>query len=191
MSNLVTTGKPKVTGAVFRALIQAGSSIEYPTDATTELSDAFVHQGYITEDGVTLNNNQTKETVKAWGGDIVLNNITDKGYTWAFSLMEHLNANVHKTVYGDNNVTVGDGMTTIKATGDVSGPSAWVIDRVNKNGKADRVIIYEADITEVGETTFRDEDAVVYPLTITPVLYDGAYFKEFIEGEDTNDSGEN
>ena len=39
----VSTGKPKITGAVYRAPL--GTAL--PTDATTALSGAFVDMGYI------------------------------------------------------------------------------------------------------------------------------------------------
>ena len=45
----VSTGKPKVGGAVFTAA--TGSTL--PTDATTALDEAFKSLGYCSEDGVT------------------------------------------------------------------------------------------------------------------------------------------
>lgn len=183
MSNLVTTGKPKIAGAVYRAKIT--DSLTYPTDATEALSDAFVHQGYVTEDGVSLTNNISREVIKAWGGDVVLNTLNDKGYKWDFSLMEHLNPEVHKTVYGEDNVKIEQNHIEIDADGETAGASAWVIERVTKEGKADRVIIFEADITEIGETSFKDNEAIVYPIGLSPVLHKVGdkyiYFREFIE----------
>ena len=64
----VTTGKPKVAGAVFVA--PTGTTL--PTDATTALGTAFKELGYVSEDGVTNNNSPESENVKAWGGDTVL-----------------------------------------------------------------------------------------------------------------------
>lgn len=59
--NNVTTGKPKVGGAVFRA----PCSTPLPTDATTELNAAFKCLGYISEDGLTNDGSRTTQSIKA------------------------------------------------------------------------------------------------------------------------------
>lgn len=177
MGNKVTTGKPKIAGAIYRAPL--GTIL--PTDATSSLNEAFVSQGYISEDGVNLSNKSAKDVVKAWGGDIVLTNQTDKGYSFKFTLIEHLNEDVLKTVYGEKNVKSTENQIEVDATGDTEGTSAWVIERVTKDGKADRIVIPEADITEVGEVNFNDTNAVSYPLTITSISKIGKYYKEYIE----------
>ena len=48
----VTAGKPKITGAVYRAPL--GTTL--PTDATTDLAEAFKNMGYGSEDGLVNNN---------------------------------------------------------------------------------------------------------------------------------------
>lgn len=175
--NNITTGKPKVSGCIYRA--PKGATL--PTDATSDLDSAFKSLGYITEDGVNIDNAASKNMIKAWGGDVVITTDGDKGYQAGFSLMEHLNTEVQKVVYGDDNVTEGK----INATGEVGDTAAYVIERVTKNGKADRIVIPEADVASIGSVSFKDADAVVYPVTLAMLatIVEGVatYFQEYFE----------
>ena len=80
----VTAGKPKVGGSVFRAPLTA----TLPTDAVTALAVDFVNQGYCSDEGFKNNMGITTETVKAWGGDVVLNTQTEKTDTFTVTLIE-------------------------------------------------------------------------------------------------------
>lgn len=162
-STNVSTGKPKIGGAVFRAPL--GTAL--PTDATTALNAAFKELGYISEDGVTNANSAETETVKAWGGDPVLYTQTEKQDTWQFKLIECMNIDALKTVYGDDNVTgtLATGIT-IKANSEQQGDYAWVIDMVLKGGILKRVVLPVAGVTSVGEIVYKDDDAVGYDTTV-------------------------
>lgn len=159
----VTAGKPKITGAVFRAPVDT----TLPTDAKTELDAAFACLGYVSEDGVTNENSPSSEQTKAWGGDVVLNTQTEKPDTFAFKLIEAKNVDVLKMVYGDSHVT-GDLDTGIhvEATAEDPGEAAYVIDMILKGGDLKRIVIPTASISEMEEIVYSDSEAVGYGVTL-------------------------
>lgn len=161
----VTASKPMKTGAVHRAPL--GTTL--PTDTTTALDAAFKNLGFISEDGLTNENGPSSESVKAWGGDIVLNVQSEKPDKFKFTLIEALNPEVLKTVYGDKNVTgTLDTGITVKANSEPQEEYSWVIDMVQK-GSVKRIVIPCASVTEVGEVAYTDTGAVGYATTISAV----------------------
>ena len=162
----VTTGKPKVGGAVYVAPL--GTTL--PTDATTALDNAFESLGYISEDGLTNNNSPESDSVKAWGGDTVLHFQPEKPDTFGFTLLEVLRLAVLKVVYGDDNVTGDiDSGIAIKANSQEQVDRSWIFDMILKGGILKRIVIASGKITEVGEITYTDSDAVGYETTVSAV----------------------
>nr|DAM53588.1 MAG TPA: tail protein [Caudoviricetes sp.] len=159
----VTTGKPKVGGAIYRAPV--GSTL--PTDAKTALDEAFKGMGYISEDGLTNSNSPDTDTVKAWGGDTVYVVQNGKDDTFQGTFIEALNTEVLKMVYGDANVT-GDVATgiTVKANATEAEAYAYVIDMILRDNTLKRIVIPSAKVTEIGDITYSDGDVVGYETTL-------------------------
>lgn len=162
--NYVTAGKPKIGGAVYRAPL--GTTL--PTDATTALNSAFVDLGYVSEDGVTNSNTAESDDVKAWGGDTVISLQTDKTDTFTMTLIESMNTDVLKAVFGSANVT-GTFATgiTVKANAEEQVEAAWVIDMVARGNAKHRVVIPAAKISEVGDITYTDSEVAGFEITLT------------------------
>lgn len=160
----VTTGKPKIGGAIFWAPI--GTTL--PTDATTELDEAFTSLGYCSDDGVTNSAAPDTDTVKAWGGDTVMTTNSGREDTFQFTLIEAENVDVLKRVYNSDNVTgtLTEGVT-VSVNSDDAEEGVWVIDTIMREDVARRIVIPDGSITDLGDITYNDSDAVGYEITVS------------------------
>lgn len=160
----VSAGKPNVGGAIYCAPL--GTAL--PTSTSASLNSAFAEMGYASEDGVTNTNSPESENIKAWGGDVVLAVQTSKEDTWQVKLIEVLNEDVLKAIYGSANVT-GDLSTgiTVEANSDEAEEQSWVFDMIMRDNTAKRVVLPDAKITEIGDITYTDNDVTGYEITLT------------------------
>ena len=159
----VSAAKPKTGGAIFRAPL--GTAL--PKNVSDTLDAAFVALGYCSDDGVTNSNSPESESQKAWGGDNVLDMQKSKEDKFKYKLLEVLNVDVLKAVYGDDNVTgTLDAGITIKSSSKENEQCSWVIDMILK-GSLKRIVIPCAAVTEVGDISYKDNDAIGYETTIS------------------------
>lgn len=162
-ASYVTAGKPNVGGAIYQAAM--GTSL--PTDTSTNLSD-FTCLGYVSDDGLVNSNTPNGNTnVKAWGGDTVLTILGDKVDQFKFTLLEVLNVDVLKTVFGSANVT-GDlsSEIAIKSNSSDLDEFSYAIDMIMRDNTVKRIVIPRAKVTSIGDIAYTDGDAVGYEITI-------------------------
>ena len=121
----------------------------------------------MSKDGLSNANTPSSESTTAWGGDVVLDGQTDKPDTFKFMLIEALNPEVLKFVYGDKNVTgtLAEGIK-VTANRDEATIRVLVVDMVLK-GAVKRVVIPRAKITEVDEIVYQEGKAVGYGTKIS------------------------
>ena len=161
--NQVSYGKPKLGGAISTAPI----GTELPKDAVSVLPEIWKNLGYISEDGMTNSNSPDSEKIKAWGGDTVLVTSTENPDTFEIKLLEVLNIDVLKTIYGEKNVS-GDlkNGVTIKANASEREPKSYVADMILRGNTLKRIVIPNGVISELGDIEYVDNDATGYPATI-------------------------
>lgn len=174
----VSTGKPKIGGAIYRAPF--GTPL--PTDASSTLDAGFKNLGYVSEDGLVNSNTAENESIKAWGGDIVANLLTEKPDTFTATFIEAMNEDVLKATYGDSNVSgaLATGLT-VKANSQTLPVASWVIDMVLGDCMK-RIVIARGQVTEVGDIEYKDDSVIGYPLTIS--AYPGGWASD--SDEDTH-----
>lgn len=178
VSEAVIARPKKVSAPIYRAPI--GSTL--PESAVAVLDNAFKSIGSISEDGLSESIERESETIKRWGGDVILVTQTGKTDTFKFTLVDHLNVERQKVTYGDDNVT-GDISTGLKieSKNDELEAHAYVIDEILTGNVLQRTVIPKANVTEVGEVKHDDSSALSQEVTLTAIADDnGLTFTRYI-----------
>ena len=184
----VSTGKPKIGGAIFVA--PKGTAL--PTDAVSALDNAFQCLGYASEEGLVNENTAETSEIKAWGGDVVATPQTAKPDRFKTTLIEALNVNVLKVVYGSDNVsgTLETGIT-VRANSKHQQPMVWVFEII-LNDALKRIVIPEGSVKEVAEINYKDDNVTGYQTTINAAPsaeIDGDTHREYIKSAANSQGG--
>lgn len=163
-SEFVTNGEPLVAGAIYRAPLSA----VVPTSALTELPAEFVSLGFISEDGVTNANTRSVEETKDWSGVVVQTQLKEKTDTFKYKMLEILNPEVIKEVFGDGNVS-GTLETELvaKANAKELTPHVYVIDMLLAGNYIRRTVIPNGKISEIAEMAYKKTELAGYEVTLT------------------------
>ena len=166
----VSAGKPAVSGAIYRAARTSGLVI--PTTASAALGDEFKCMGYISEDGLTNNMSMDSDRVVAWGGDTVLPFEKGRQDEFSFKMLEVLNTDVLKSVFGQDNVTVTPATSSapmavaINVNSDEQEDAVWVFDMILRGNNPKRIVVPYGRITDIAEINYKDDEAVGYDVTV-------------------------
>ena len=184
----VAVGKPNLE--VSGGILVAPTGSTRPEDAETLLDEAYVPLGYVGEDGVTETSERSTEVIRAWGGVKVRTVQTEYGCSVSLTLIESRRAETLRTVFGDDNVVVAGGVITVKRNEKVLPHRQWVIDM--KDGEnARRLDIVYGQITEVGDISYVDGEAISYEVTISCDPDDnGDSLVEYLTDPEGDGSGE-
>ena len=183
--NNVYAAEPSATGAAFVAPL--GTPL--PTSLDDALDSAFVSLGYVGEDGITETTDRSTDEKKDMGMDVVKVLQTDYSHEFSFVLLESLNANVLKAIYGADNVTVTPADSThgtrvaVKKTSKKLPKQAWVFDTIDSElGAKYRNVAGQAQVTSVGDVTLAASDTIEYEVTLKVFKGDdGAYVNTYTD----------
>jgi len=145
-----------VTGGIFVAPVDTA----LPTDPDEALDSDFDDLGYVGDDGITESQSADVTDIVAWQNSAVVRKVqTSHDLTYAFTLIE-TKSEVLENYYGP--LTGG----AVEVTGDMLGRKAWVIDVIDGDHEI-RVVIPEGQVTERGDISYANGEAIGYPVTIT------------------------
>ena len=144
-----------VTGGIFFA--PTGTAL--PTSPSASKNAAFLEVGYVTDAGIVQSIGNTTKEIKAWqNADVVRRIQTDHSATFKFAMLE-TNANSLAAYY----LSYAAGVTQIKSG--VMPRKSWILDVVDGTNLI-RIVLPDAQITERGDVSYVNGDAISYPVTI-------------------------
>ena len=158
MANVADNVRVGITGGFFVGPVKT----TLPASASASIDPKFKDLGYISDDGVTQTIDSDTSDIKAWqNGDVVRTIQTSHKVSFKMTLIE-TNEEVLKLYYADSTATA----TAVKMTGAQAPHFSGVFDVLDGN-KVIRVAIPDGQVTERGDVTYKNDEAIGYEVTIT------------------------
>lgn len=128
----------------------------------------FTDLGYISEDGVTESTEQSVEKIKAWQRNaVVRSTVTEGETTFSFTMIETKRETI-ELAFGTE---VDSDGSYVKNPGKERPRKSFIIDVIDGD-RVERQYIPDGQVTELGEITRANGEAVGYEVTIS--AYDNA-----------------
>ncbi len=165
----ITLGAPEqsTTGAV----LSAPSGTALPTSAVDALNAAFESSGFVTEDGVNIEYDQTKTTLRDWSAKARRTIIENTEAKVTFALMEISEEGLVQA-FGSAAVTkvaatsAHGTQLNVAITGDLPDPRIWCFNMKDGDRRV-RLVIPNGQVTALPNMTFTAGDAITIPIEIT------------------------
>lgn len=152
------------------AILVAPVGTALPTTIIGTPNVAFKDLGYISEDGLSIAQSSTWETIKDWGGDQIRKFLSDYTGTLSFTMNE-IRTDVLKFVYGTANVavtaaTVSTGTLHTVKLNSTEPDRAVLVANILDGPRKVRIVASLCQVTERQDLSFSRTAAVQHGVTV-------------------------
>lgn len=161
----VAVGKPDL--AVSGGVLVAPIGTTRPTSLAGAIDEAYLSVGYVSTDGVTESSERSTEEIRAWGGQKIRTVQTQFGTTLSLTLIESRNAEALKFVFGDDNVDTSTAGEIVVKRNEKTLPYVQILVSMLDGENSSHLDVGRGQVTEVGDVTYVDGEAISYELTIS------------------------
>lgn len=161
----VAVGKPDL--AVSGGVLVAPIGTARPTSLAGPIDEAYLSVGYVSTDGVRETSERSTEEIRAWGGQKIRTVQTEFGTSLALTLIESRNAEALKFVFGEDNVDTSTAGEIVVKRNEKTLPYVQLLVSMLDGENSSHLDVGRAQVTEVGDVTYVDGEAISYELTIS------------------------
>lgn len=164
----VIAGKPLTSAG---GILAGPRGTALPTDSSTPLNAALKPLGLVSDEGVTETPTRETDKIKAWGGATVKVIQSEYGVTYQFTLIEATGAEALKLVFGETNVQIDPATETAGTKTSVKLnkkelPHVTLVFEMADGNATERIVVPDAQVSEVGEITYSDSAVKGYQVTV-------------------------